>query len=122
VKVKAQKPTRYSHQPESGFRIRGRVWLEKDGELFIGWGRILLLENITKHGSIAAAVRAMKLGYGNAWLWVEAINRLSDTPLVGKIVGGAGGGHARLMEEGHRVVLEYKKLRAQFNGYLEQIP
>ena len=86
----------------------------------MGWGRALLLEHIDSLGSIAAAARAMRLGYRNAWLWIEAANRLAPTPLVEKTAGGAGGGHARLTKEGRKVVNEYKELRARFQEFLRQ--
>lgn len=99
--------------------IRGRIWLEKDGELYIGLGRLMLLERIAQFGSIAAAAKSMRLGYRNAWLWVEAMNRLAPAPLVEKATGGVGGGHARLTEEGQKVIAEYKELRARFQEFLK---
>src|SRR4030065_361789 len=84
---------RSGHKPESGIVLRSKVWLEKDGKLFMGWGRATLLERIDKLGSISAAARSMKLAYRNAWLWVEAMNRLASTPLVIKSTRGAKGGH-----------------------------
>lgn len=94
--------------------------MEKDGELYVGWGRVILLERIDKFGSIAAAAKSMGLGYRNAWLWVEAMNCLAPAPLVEKATGGAGGGHARLTEEGRNVIAEYKQLRARFQEFLQQ--
>ena len=116
-----KKPSRFSRHPEPAYAIRGRIWTEKDGELYMGWGRAMLLERIDKFGSIAAAARSMRLGYRNAWLWVEAVNRLAPAPLVEKATGGAGGGHARLTEEGRKVVSEYKELRARFQEFLKQV-
>ena len=97
-----------------GYVVRGRIWLEKDGELYIGGGRAVLLERIDKSGSIAAAARSMGLGYRNAWLWVEAMNRLAPSPLVEKSTGGSGGGRAVLTEEGRKAVTQYNKLNAVF--------
>lgn len=81
----------------------------------------MLLERIDKFGSIAAAARSMKLGYRNAWLWVEAANRLAPSPLVERIAGGPGGGRTRLTDEGRRVVEQYKQLRAKFERFLNQL-
>ena len=106
-------------QAQSGHTIGGRIWLEKDGELYMGWGRTILLEKIDNLGSIAAAARSMKLGYRNAWLWVDAMNRLSPTPLVENATGGAGGRHARLTEEGRKAIREYKQLRTRFQNFLK---
>ncbi len=81
----------------------------------------MLLEHIERFGSIAAAARAMKLGYRNAWLWIEAMNRLAPAPLVEKYSGGIGGGRTRLTEEGRKVVSKYKELRARFQEFLKQV-
>jgi molybdate transport system regulatory protein len=97
---------------DSGIQLRSKVWLEVDGKLFMGWGRAQLLERIDELGSISAAARSMKLAYRNAWLWVEAMNRLAPRPLVEKTTGGSRGGHARLTEEGRRIVDAYKRVRS----------
>jgi molybdate transport system regulatory protein len=104
--------TRSGHKPELGIVVKSKVWLEKDGKLLMGWGRATLLERIDELGSISAAARSMKLAYRNAWLWVEAMNRLAPSPLVEKSTGGPKGGYARLTEEGRRIVKEYKEKRA----------
>ncbi|MBI4287405.1 MAG: LysR family transcriptional regulator [Chloroflexi bacterium] len=119
-KYKVKKAPRFSDHPEPGYALRGRIWLEKDGELYVGWGRVMLLERIDQLGSISRAARSMGLGYRNAWLWVEAMNRLAPAPLVEKSSGGAGGGHARLTLAGHEVIAEYKALRARFQEFLKQ--
>jgi molybdate transport system regulatory protein len=111
--------SRSGHQPESGIVVRSKVWLEKDGKLFMGWGRATLLERIDEFGSISAAAKSMKLAYRNAWLWVEAMNRLASAPLVEKSTGGARGGYARLTEEGRRIVADYKKKRAEVRETLK---
>jgi len=87
----------------------------------MGWGRVMLLERIDKLGSIAAAARSMKLGYRNAWLWVEAANRLAPSPLVEKTIGGVEGGHARLTKGGRKAVAHYRQLRAKFQEFLKEV-
>ena len=119
-RFKPKKPSRLSHHPEPSYVTRGRVWVEKDGELYMGWGRAILLERIDSLGSIAAAARSMQLSYRNAWLWIEAMNRLAPTPLVEKASGGVGGGRSVLTEEGRKAVRDYKKLRTRFQGFLRQ--
>lgn len=111
--------SRSGHEAETGLAIRSKVWLEKDGKLFMGWGRATLLERIDELGSISAAARSMKLAYRNAWLWVEAMNRLSGKPLVEKATGGAHGGYARLTDEGRKIVAEYLEKRARVRRSLK---
>jgi molybdate transport system regulatory protein len=120
-RFKVKKPPRLSRHPRPGYTVRGRIWLEKDGELYMGGGREMLLERIDKFGSIAAAARSMKLGYRNAWLWVEAANRLAPSPLVEKTAGGAGGGYARLTNEGRKAVERYKQLRTKFEEFVKEV-
>jgi molybdate transport system regulatory protein len=120
-RFRLKKTEHFSRHPAPGYRVGGRIWLEKDGELYMGWGRAMLLERIDKLGSIAAAARSMKLGYRNAWLWIESVNRLAPSPLVEKTTGGSGGGYARLTSEGRRVVREYKALRAKFEDFIGQV-
>jgi len=120
-RFRVKKPPHLSHHPHPGYNIAGRIWLEKDGELYMGGGRAMLMERIEQFGSIAAAARSMKLGYRNAWLWIESANRLAPSPLVEKTAGGAGGGHARLTEEGRRAVARYKELRAKFEEFRKQV-
>lgn len=106
-----------SSQPE--YVAKGKVWMEKDGEVYMGWGRMVLLERIGGTGSIAGAARTMGMSYRNAWLEVDEMNRLAPTPLVKKETGGVGGGHARLTEEGKKIIAEYKVLIEKFHEFLE---
>ncbi len=115
-----RKVRRFARQPKPGYVVKGRVWLEKDGELYLGWGRVLLLENIDRLGSIASAAQAMGLGYRNAWLWVQAMNRLAPAPLVEVIKGGAGGSHASLTETGRKALSEYHALQEKLQRLLEE--
>jgi hypothetical protein len=63
---------------ETGILYRSKVWVEKDGKMLMGWGRATPLERIDELGSISAAARSMELSHRNTWLWVEAMNQLSD--------------------------------------------
>ena len=116
-----KKRSRLLPQSEPHYLARGKIWVEKDGEAYMGWGRVMLLEHIGRLGSIAAAARHMRMSYRNAWLEVEAMNRLAPAPLVEKTTGGVGGGRARLTEEGRKAVNEYKELRARFQEFLKQV-
>ena len=119
-KFQLKKAPHFSRHPQSGYRVGGRIWVEKDGELYMGRGRAMLLEHIDQHGSIAAAARSMQLGYRNAWLWIDAMNRLSPAPLVEKTSGGAGGGYARLTGAGRSALEHYKQLHGRFQEFLRQ--
>ena len=116
-----RKPSQTGCQPQSGYTVKASVWIEKNGQLYLGGGRIILLENIHKLGSISAAARSMGLGYRNAWLWIDSMNQLAPSPLVIKVKGGPGGGYAQLTEEGHKALKSYKKLRKKMEATLESL-
>ena len=103
-----------------GYMAKGKVWMEKGGEAYMGWGRVELLERIGRFGSIAAAARSLGMSYRNAWLEVEEMNRLAPTPLVEKETGGVGGGHARVTREGQKIIAEYNELMSRFQEFLKR--
>jgi molybdate transport system regulatory protein len=117
-KTGTRKPSRFGRHPHAGYTAQASVWVEKDGELYIGGGRAMLLEKLDQLGSIAAAARFMGLTYRNACLWIVAMNRLAPSPLVETITGGSGGGHARLTDEGHRAIEAYKELRSRLSEFI----
>ena len=121
VKSKAPEPiARKSSRPEPGYMARGKVWVEKGGEAYMGWGRVELLERIGRFGSIAAAARSLRMSYRNAWLEVDVMNRLAPTPLVEKETGGVGGGHAIVTKEGQKIIAEYNELMSRFQEFLKR--
>jgi molybdenum-dependent DNA-binding transcriptional regulator ModE len=59
------------------------------------WDHLELLERIGAKGSISSAASAMGMSYKAAWEAVEAINNLSEQPLVERKTGGQIGGVGR---------------------------
>jgi molybdate transport system regulatory protein len=102
----------------AGLQIKGRLWLEKDGETFLSWGRVALLERIRDHGSIAAAARTMGMAYSHAWSLVASMNRLADEELVARTFGGKKGGKAWLTPSGEEAVAHFWELVETFRQWL----
>ena len=76
----------------------------------IGHGKIRLLEAVRDHGSISAAGRSMGMSYRRAWLLVDALNRLFESPVIETKHGGSAGGGAELTPLGHDVVRQYRTI------------
>ena len=74
----------------------------------IGPGKAELLERIDRSGSIAAAGREMGMSYKRAWELVGTLNAMFRDPLVERVRGGAGGGHAVLTAAGREVLDLYR--------------
>ena len=89
-----------------------RLFLRLDltSRVRLGPGKIRLLEEISRHGSISAAGRAMKMSYRRAWLLVDDLNSSFSEPLVSTRLGGAGGGKASLTPAGRTVVRAYRSI------------
>ena len=123
--MKGKKPnhgrgTALAEGPElRGDRIKGRLWIEKQGETFLSWGRVVLLERIQETGSISAAARAMEMAYSHAWSLVANMNRLAGEELVGRTFGGRNGGRAWLTPAGEAAVAQFWDLAANFREWLE---
>jgi molybdate transport system regulatory protein len=123
--MKGKKPnhgrgTALAESPEcQGLQIKGRVWLEKQGEIFLGWGRVILLEQIRETGSIAAAARAMEMAYSHAWSLVVTMNRLAGEELVARSFGGRNGGKAWLTPAGESAIAQFWDLAGKFREWLQ---
>jgi molybdate transport system regulatory protein len=76
----------------------------------IGPGKIALLEEIARSGSISAAGRVLKMSYRRAWELVEDLNRHLGVAVVSTAAGGSGGGGARLTEAGQVLVTQYRAM------------
>ena len=85
-----------------------RIDLKTEGR--IGPGKIRLLENIQRCGSISAAGRAMDMSYKRAWDLVDEINRLCRQAAVERQIGGKNGGGAVLTPFGTSLVARYRKI------------
>jgi molybdate transport system regulatory protein len=77
------------------------------------WDHLELLERIDSSGSISTAATAMGMSYKAAWQAVEAMNNLSDQPLVERQAGGRHGGGTSLTAYGRRVVGAYRRLETE---------
>ncbi len=107
--------------PRQGQQIKGRLWLEKDGQTFLSWGRVVLLERIKDKGSVSAAAKSMGMSFSHAWQLVESMNALApEEPLVQKQAGGKGGGGAWLTPAGEKAVADFWVLVDGFQGWISQ--
>jgi molybdate transport system regulatory protein len=95
---------------ERNVRISLSHWIFIDDTKFFGPGRVQLLENIERTGSIVKAAQEMEMSYKKAWDMVVALNTLGKSPYVITHKGGQKGGGAELTEAGKQVIAAYKKL------------
>ncbi len=101
--------------------LKGRLLLEKDGASFLGKRRVDLLEAIMEQGSISAAARAVGMSYKGAWDAIDAMNNLSDKPLVVCSIGGKDGGGAQLTQHGQQIIRLFRAGEAEYQHILDAL-
>nr|WP_315249717.1 LysR family transcriptional regulator [uncultured Flavobacterium sp.] len=102
------------------YKIEVRLWIEEAEGPFLGIGKIWLLENIQKTGSITNAAKEMKMAYRQAWQLVEEMNQHAESPLVEKLLGGKGGGGARLTEAGEKAIAVFYEIEKRIKNFAHQ--
>lgn len=101
-------------------RIRARFWIvTEEGEGYLGIGRITLLENIDRFGSINRAAKEMGMSYKKAWKLVEDMNKLTHEPLVLSEKGGKSGGGTFITPLGKAYIKQFHELDARLRMFLE---
>jgi molybdate transport system regulatory protein len=79
----------------------------------IGPGKIHLLEQIHKSGSITQAGRDLGLSYRRAWLLINDLNNYFRFPVIEAEKGGSGGGGTRLTPFGRKLIQLYQTIEAE---------
>jgi molybdate transport system regulatory protein len=74
----------------------------------IGPGKIGLLEQIERTGSLSGAARELKMSYRRAWLLLTSANTGFSEPVAQLSTGGIEGGGAKLTAFGRKLVADYR--------------
>jgi molybdate transport system regulatory protein len=101
-------------------KINGRFWLDKDGEVYLGSGRVELLQMIEKHGSMHKAAKEMKMSYKAAWDRVNSMNSKASFPLTEKTTGGKGGGGTLLTPYAHEQIELFERFRELHSEFMSR--
>jgi molybdate transport system regulatory protein len=80
-------PSKSRPAPAASHRLILRVDLASGAR--IGPGKVALLEEIGRCGSISAAGRALRMSYRRAWELVEDLNLHLGTPVLATAAGAA---------------------------------
>ena len=102
-------------------RLVGKLAVETEFGNFLGGTRIRLLEEIATHGSISKAAKAVPMSYKGAWDAVDAMNNISEKPLVDRSVGGHHGGGTQLTDYGRRVIAMYRAMEQEYQLSLNRL-
>ena len=102
--------------------LKYRLWLcNQDGEGVLGDGRLALLREIDKTGSLKSASDNLKISYRKAWGNIKQAEELLGFNLVEKHRGGKNGGNSELTTEGIQLLAAYDELRVEFDKSVKKI-
>ena len=91
--------------------VRFRVDFGRD--VAIGPGKIALLEQIERGGSLSQAARALGMSYRRAWQLLASLNRCFREPVAVSAKGGRRGGGATLTGFGRQLVRVYREFDSE---------
>src|SRR6056297_1461078 len=91
-------------------RIRSKIWLEVNGQPFIGGGRLRLLRAIAATGSINAASHQLGISYRKAWSQVQEMEK-HGIPLVECEKGGSGGGRSIITPQAQELLKNFDEVQ-----------
>jgi len=102
------RPVRAAPAPSARFRLR----VTAGYVIFVGPGKVDLLEAIRATRSITAAAKAMGMSYRRAWILVDEMNRALSGPAVRTATGGERGGGSTLTPLGDELVDVYRRIES----------
>ena len=93
-------------------RVRTKVWIDDDhGNVIFGGGRVRMLEEIERLGSMNKAAKEMNMSYRALWGRIKSTEeRIGAKILVAKAGGGKNCGSS-LTPTGKKLLGNYKRLR-----------
>lgn len=103
---------------DKSIKFSGRFWIDRNAHVFLGPGRIELLEKIDSGSSIAEAARQLGMGYKTAWDMLNAMNSQAEEPLVIRTKGGRHGGGTVLTEHGKKMIVTYRLIESEYYAML----
>ena len=99
------------------YKIGGQLWVQKEGENFMGPGRIALLEQLSKGFSLKQTASTLNMEYDIALKNIKAINKTSNEPLVIEQENGK----YKVTKHGVNIINIYKKLKEEHSLFLEKL-
>lgn len=102
------------------YKIKSRIWIEADGNILLGEGRVSLLKAIEETGSLTQAAKSLKMGYKKAWSLIDAVNSRAKEPVVSTSIGGKSGGGTRLTPYGKSLVRVFDTINENCWKFLDQ--
>ena len=102
------------------YKIKSRIWIEANGHILLGEGRVSLLKAIDETGSLTKAAKSIGMSYKKAWSLINAVNTRARKPVITAIIGGKGGGGTELTSYGRSLVKIFETINVNCWKFLDK--
>ncbi|MGL6161951.1 TOBE domain-containing protein [Microbulbifer sp.] len=101
--------------------LQGSLFLLSEDQYVFTAAQIQLLRGIEECGSISAAAKEVGISYKTAWDRVDAMNNMSEQPLVVRSAGGARGGGTAITDLGREIIRGFLALQEEHENFLQRL-
>ncbi|NOY47065.1 DNA-binding domain of ModE / Molybdate-binding domain of ModE [hydrothermal vent metagenome] len=102
------------------YKIKSRIWIEADGNILLGEGRVRLLKAIEETGSLSKAAKSLNMSYKKAWSIIDKVNYRAERSVITTQIGGKGGGGAQLTPYGKSLVIAFETINEKCWKFLDE--
>jgi molybdate transport system regulatory protein len=102
----------------AGIQIHCKIWLERDGEVLFGRGRLELLRGIRDYGSLAETARHLGMSYRAAWGRLKSSENRLGHKLAEKVPAAGRGQKLILTPLAEALIKDFLELEQQVSVFL----
>ena len=104
----------------SSIQIHCKIWLERDGEVLFGQGRLELLQGIREYGSLAETARHLGMSYRAAWGRLKSSENRLGHKLAEKVPAAGRGQKLILTPLAESLIQDFLELEQQVATFIEK--
>ena len=101
------------------YTIKSRIWIELNGHVLLGEGRVQLLKAIAQTGSLSKAAKELNLSYKKAWHLLDSVNKSAKQPVTINSTGGKDGGGTVLTNYGKTLIKVFDDINQNCWAFLD---
>lgn len=102
------------------YKIKSRIWIECEGTIFLGEGRVKLLKAVESTGSLSKAAKSLDMSYNKAWNLIDSFKKTAKKAVVVKNAGGKGGGGTKITPYGKKLIEAFDHINKNCWKYLDK--
>lgn len=103
-----------------GITIHCKIWLEQDGEVLFGRGRLELLRGILEYGSLAETARHLGMSYRAAWGRLKSSESRLGHKLAEKVPAAGRGQKLILTPLAKTLIADFLALEQQVKSFIAE--